>query len=122
MARLPPRPFAMSSHDPLDDLFDRWRPPSEFPDLRPQVRRELNRARAPGRNTWLGRLEVAFSRPSFAMTFVAACVLLGLFLAEARVSRQHALYGAQVARNYVQLIDPLLAAETQAQVVTKGAK
>jgi hypothetical protein len=47
---------------------------------------------------------------------VAACVLFGLFVAEVRVARQHALYGAQIARSYVQLIDPLLAEQTQANV------
>lgn len=106
----------MSSRDPLDDLLDRWHLPSgPTPDVRAEVRHEIARCRAAERNGWRTRLEQAFSRPSFAITFIAACVLLGLFLAEARVSRQHALYGAQIARSYVQLIDPLLAAETQSQ-------
>ncbi len=56
------------------------------------------------------RLDAAFARPSFASAFVAACVLLGLFLAEARLTRIHAAQGAQLARSYLQLIDPLLAA------------
>lgn len=104
----------MSSRDPLDDLLDRWQPSAPPPDLRAEIRRELSRTQQHAEATsWFGRLELAFSRPSFAATFVAACVLFGLFLAEVRVSRQHALYGAQIARSYVQLIDPLLAAQTQ---------
>lgn len=99
----------MASRDPLDDLLNRWQPPPEIvPDLRAEVRLQVARCRVAERATWLTRIEQAFSRPSFAITFVAACVLLGLFLAEERVAKQHALYGAQIARSYVQLIDPLL--------------
>lgn len=105
----------MSSRDPLDDLLDGWKPSSPPPDLRAEIRREIGRVQHQSEaRSWFGRLELAFSRPSFAATFVAACVLFGLFLAEVRVTRQHAIYGAQIARSYVQLIDPLLAAQTQA--------
>lgn len=104
----------MTSRDPLDDLLDRWRPEATgVPDLRPEVRRELAHARRAQRLPWLGRLELAFGRPSFAVTFILACVLLGLFLAEMRLTRLHAAYGAQIARSYVQLIDPLVGPTTQ---------
>ena len=113
----------MSSRDPLDDLLDRWQPPPDLaPDLRTEVRREIARCRTAERNTWLTRIEQAFSRPSFAVAFVAACVLLGLFLAEQRVAKQHALYGAQIARSYVQLIDPLLNPERSATVARKDVR
>lgn len=109
MVRTPLNGMSMSHRDPLDDLLDRWHPPANIvPDLKPEVRREIAALRTISRDSWLTRLETAFARPSFAITFVAACVLLGLFLAEARVSRLHAEYGAQIARNYVQLIDPLI--------------
>ncbi len=109
----------MSHRDPLDDLLDRWQPPANLaPDLRPEIRREIAALRTTRRGSWLTRLETAFTRPSFAVAFVAACVLLGLFLAEARVSRLHAAYGAEIARNYVQLIDPLL---DPAMAAKKGA-
>lgn len=108
----------MTPRDPLDDLLDRWQLPSQpLPDLRAEIRREIARSRSCEPETLWQKLEQAFSRPSFAITFVAACVLLGLFLAEARVSRQHALYGAQIARSYVQLIDPLTTT-----VTTPGGK
>ncbi|PTX95476.1 hypothetical protein [Opitutus sp. ER46] len=109
----------MSSRDPLDDLLDRWHPPAHLvPDLRAEIRREIARATPSHRGSWLTRLDRAFAQPSFAITFVAACVLLGLFLAEARVSRLHAAYGAQIARSYVQLIDPLLDAQPTAPAAT----
>jgi len=98
----------MSSRDPLDDLFARWKSPASPNNLQTPIRRAIAQAQAAARPPWYVRLEVAFSRPSFAVTFVAACVLFGLFLAEARVSRLNARYGSQIARNYVQLIDPLL--------------
>lgn len=99
----------MSPRDPLDDLLDRWQPAANrVPDLRGRVRREITAIREPERGSWWSRLDAAFARPSFAVTFVAACVLFGLFLAEARVARLHAEYGAEVARSYIQLIDPLI--------------
>ena len=108
----------MSPQDPLDDLLNRWQPPADqIPDLRAEVRRELTRVRTED-SGWFSRMEQIFARPSFAVTFVAACVLLGLFLAEARVSRQHQLYGAQIARSYVQLIDPLVTTD----VVTSSTR
>jgi hypothetical protein len=112
----------MTPREPLDELLARWNPPpGVMPDLRAEIRRELARARAVDRGTWFSRLDSAFSRPSFAIAFISACVLLGLFLAEARVTQLHARYGAQVARSYVQLIDPLLESQMNAAPATKEA-
>jgi hypothetical protein len=104
----------MTPRDPLDDLLERWQPPANaLPDLRARVRREIARAERPAeRSSWLVRLEAVFARPSFSVTFVTAAVLLGLFLAESRVSRLHAENSAKIARSYVQLIDPLLGSDT----------
>jgi hypothetical protein len=44
--------------------------------------------------------------------FVASCALLGLFLAEVRVNQQQRERSAQLARSYLQLIDPLLKSDT----------
>jgi hypothetical protein len=113
----------MSPHDPLDDLLDRWQPPANaVPDLRAEIRHQIAVATLTERSGWLSRLEDVFARPSFAVAFVAACVLLGLFLAEARVSRLHAAYGAQIARSYVQLIDPLVVASAKTQVSVLGTE
>ena len=56
------------------------------------------------------RIEAAFAHPAFATVFVAACLLLGLFLAEVRLSRAHHERTAALERSYLQLIDPLLSA------------
>jgi hypothetical protein len=57
-------------------------------------------------------LDLAFARASFATAFVIACALLGLFLAEMRVSRLHRERDHQLAESYLRLIDPLLLAAT----------
>ena len=95
--------------DPLDSLLDRWKQtPEPPPYLTAEVWRRIavldSRAEPPG---FLARLDAVFARPSFAITFVAACMLLGLFLAEVRLSRLEAERSAQLAQSYLRLIDPL---------------
>lgn len=97
--------------DPLDPLLDRW---SEIPD--PSSRLSANvwqriavSESKPGRTTGVwATLESWFSRPAFAVGFVTACALLGLFMAELRVSHLQRERNAQLARGYLLLIDPLL--------------
>ncbi len=96
--------------DPLDHLLDQWaQVPEPPPGLAPEVWRRIatmeRRAETPG---WRARIELAFSRPSFAATFVLACVLLGLFLAEVRVSRLQTERSEQLAQSYLRLVDPLI--------------
>ena len=96
--------------DPLDNLLDQWAetpaPPAHLPS---EVWRRIavteSRAEPPG---FLARVEVMFSRPSFAVAFVAACMLLGLFMAEVRLSRLQAERSTQLAQSYLRLIDPLI--------------
>lgn len=97
--------------DPLDPLLDRWAGPAG-PDasLVPEV---WHRIALEERNQGVfARLLVSvdawLSRPPFAALFVTCCALLGLFLAEVRVNRQQREQSAQLARSYLQLIDPLL--------------
>lgn len=101
-------------HDPLDPLLERWRdatPP--LAPLAPDVWRRIAAAEsAPPSQGWLARLLGDFARPAFAAMFVAACALLGLFLAEVRLSRLQAERNAQLAKSYLRLIDPLLVTET----------
>ena len=116
LARRPINCKAMQtpSDDPLGPLFERARaetPRLEAP-LAPEVWRRIRRAQAATeRPGWWARLEAVFGRPSFAVAFTAACVLLGLFLAEVRLSRLQADRNAQIARSYLRLIDPLLASQ-----------
>jgi len=101
--------------DPLDSLLDRW---SETPDPSPRLSAnvwqriavgESESARSPG--LWAA-LQGWFARPAFAVGFVIGCALVGLFMAELRVSHVQRERSAQLARSYLLLIDPLLNAPT----------
>lgn len=109
-------PSPQPPEDPaLDRLLDRWRQatPAQPHPVEPEVWRRLAQPQAPAIGArWLDQIHAAFARPSFAAIFVAACVLLGLFLAEVRQSRLRAEYGAHLAQNYARLIDPLLSASS----------
>jgi hypothetical protein len=98
------------SLDPLDELLDRADNVPEIPPhLAARVQRRIAERDVACAGGWLARVDAVFARPSFATVFVTACMLLGLFLAEARLTRIHAERGAQIARSYLQLIDPLIA-------------
>jgi len=97
--------------DPLDPLLDHW---SETPEPSPRLASEVWRRIALAeemeretRSSW-AQIEAWFSRAPFAVMFVASCALLGLFLAEVRVNQQQRERSTQLARSYLQLIDPLL--------------
>ena len=45
--------------------------------------------------------------------FIASCALLGLFLAEVRLNHMQRERGEQLARSYLQLIDPLMTAQNE---------
>lgn len=97
--------------DPLDPLLDRW---SEIPDPSSRLSANIWQRIAvseskPSRTTGLwAMLECWLGRPAFAVGFVTACALLGLFMAELRVSHLQRERNAQLARSYLLLIDPLL--------------
>ena len=103
--------------DPLDPLLEHWRDaaPPLAESVAPEVWRRIAAADERARPGWWARVAEVFARPSFAVAFVAACVLLGLFLAEVRVSRLQNERSAQLARSYLQLIDPLLASDSPAR-------
>ena len=105
---LPPTKPMPSPRDPLDPLLENWRDaPPPAGTVAPEVWRRIAAAKVrKERADWLVQLEAVFVRPSFAFVFVTACVLLGLFLAEARVSRLQAERNVQMARQYLRLIDP----------------
>lgn len=103
--------------DPLDPLFERWK--ADTPVIAHSIRSEVwsrierNEDVTASDGIW-ARIELAFSRPAFAAAFVTACVLLGLFLAEARLSQAHARRSAELEQSYLSLLDPQL--ETTAHV------
>ena len=55
-------------------------------------------------------IEAVFRQPAFVATFLVACSLFGLLLAEIRVSHMHRARDVQLVQSYMKLIDPLLAA------------
>lgn len=104
-----------STPDPLDPLLDHWsKTPDPSPRLASEVWRRIALAEELDHQTtgfWAG-VEAWFSRPPFAAMFVASCALLGLFLAEVRANQQQRERSTQLARSYLQLIDPLLKTDT----------
>jgi hypothetical protein len=98
------------SEDPLDPVLERWRLPKP-PDapMAPEVWRRIaaseGRRERPG---WSALAGVWFFRTVFAATFAAACVLAILLVGERRRSRLRAEHEAQLVRNYIRLIDPLV--------------
>lgn len=102
--------------DPLDAALEALR--VSTPPQPESVQREVWRRIAHGEQSavpetmpWWHRLEAAFARPAFAAAFVAACLLLGLFLAEMRVTRLQAERTAALEQSYLRLVDPLLRAQ-----------
>jgi hypothetical protein len=103
-------------NNPIDPLLTVWGSPPETPPLAPEVWRRVAAEDCTNRTShalfggWRLALETVFSRPSFAAAFVAACILLGMFLAEVRVSRLHRERDTQLIQSYLRLIDPLVTA------------
>ncbi len=111
MPRATVSPVAMTPPpDPLDKLLDRW---SETPDPSPRLTasawQHIALADQPARPMgWWAAVETWLARPAVAVGFVTACALLGLFLAELRVSHLQRERSAELARSYLRLIDPLM--------------
>ncbi len=102
--------------DPLDPLLDRW---SATPEPSPRLSAEVWQRialtegapdKAAGR--WAA-VEAWFARPPFAVMFIACCAMLGLYLAEVRVNHLQRARSEQLARSYLQLIDPLLSTRNE---------
>ena len=104
MPAIPPTP------DPLDPLFSQWRAAAPEPadDLETRVWRRLAAKAGPSpvHAGLLDGIEAMFARASFTTAFVVACVLLGLFLAETRVSRLQAQRSSEFVLSYLRQIDP----------------
>ena len=99
--------------DPLDPLLSCW---SKTPDpsqrLSAEVWRKIALAESEQSEStgWWSQVENWFSRPSFAVMFIAICAITGLFFAELRVNNLQRERSVQLARSYLLLIDPLLKA------------
>lgn len=115
--------------DPLDSLLDRWGDSTPEPSdhLEAETWRRIAHAATTAteperRRGWLACIEAAFSRPSFTVAFVAACVLLGLFLAESRVSHLQEERSRQVVQNYLRLIDPLVDGGADTEIAARATQ
>lgn len=99
--------------DPLDPLLSSW---SKTPDPSQRLPAEIWRKIALSESEqsestgWWPQVEHWFSRPSFAVMFIAICAITGLFFAELRVNNLQRERSVQLARSYLLLIDPLLKA------------
>jgi hypothetical protein len=114
--RRPTQTIMHTPPDPLDPLLDRWTDSGEpRPNLAPEVWRRIMLAEAGEGGVW-AEVMAWLARPPFAAMFVASCALLGLFLAEVRVNREQREHSSQLARSYLQLIDPLLKSDTVAKL------
>ncbi len=92
--------------DPFDELLRAFpAPPPLAADFKAQVQQRL--ATSPP-SPWWRRLDRVFAQPAFAAVFVCACVLLGLLLAEIRLSAERERTHARVVDSYIQLINPRL--------------
>jgi type VI protein secretion system component VasK len=103
--------------DPLDPILDLWKEPSEpAPNLAPEVWRRIMLEESGTREGFWAWAAAWLSRPPFAAMFVASCALLGLFLAEVRINREQREQSSQLARSYLQLIDPLLKVDAEGKL------
>lgn len=110
--------------DPLDTLLTAWKAPckGERP-IKPEVWRRIALLEAEQESpSFWERVEKVFQRPSFALAFVAACMLAGLFLAELRVAQTHAQRSLQFASSYLQLIDPLVSKDSLVKTHSGGTQ
>lgn len=108
--------------DPLDSLLDRWGQATPTSDrLEPEVWRRIAVVDNPDTaSTFFERLKTVFARPSFSIAFTAACILLGLFLVQLRISHQHAARNLQLVQSYLRLVDPLLEPELNTPAARAG--
>jgi hypothetical protein len=103
--------------DPLDPLLDRWKGPAEpNPNLTPEIWRRIALSESSRRDGLWADIDAWLSKPPFAALFVATCAIMGLFLAEVRVNNEQREHSAQLARSYLQLIDPLMKTDTVARL------
>lgn len=101
--------------DRLESLLNRW---SETPPPSPQLAADVWRRIAHTEERQPAAIVRSegqrpapwFFRPAFVFTALAACLLFGWLGIEWRASRRYDAQRAELARSYLQVIDPLLSA------------
>ncbi|HXA80016.1 MAG TPA: hypothetical protein VNV14_02000 [Opitutaceae bacterium] len=97
----------MPSKDPLDELLDRWNP--VHPDTS-GLQRDVWRRIAAIRPGLLVQLWAWLRRPAFSLLFAAACALAVLAFVEWHEVQRQRQVNAELARQYLRVIDPALGA------------
>jgi hypothetical protein len=102
----------MPPKDPLDDLLDRWTP--AHPDtsgLQRDIWRRIAGAQiAAAHPGFIAQLGAWFRRRAFSFLFVTACALAVLAFVEWHEVRLQRQVNAELARQYLRVIDPALGA------------
>jgi hypothetical protein len=100
----------MPSKDPLDDLLDRWNP--VHPDAS-GLKRDVWQRIAAIRPGLLVQLGAWLRRPAFSLLFAASCALAVLAFAEWHEAQRQRQVNAELARQYLRVIDPALGAPSE---------
>jgi hypothetical protein len=100
----------MPPKDPLDDLLDRWIP--VHPDAS-GLKRDVWQRIAATRPGLFVQLGAWLRRPAFSLLFAAACALAVLAFVEWHEAQRQRQMNAQLARQYLRLIDPALGAPSE---------
>jgi hypothetical protein len=106
----------MTPKDPLDELLDRWHP--AYPDTS-GLQRDIWRRIAAARPSILAQLVAWFRRPAFSLLFVATCALAVLAFVEWHEARLQRQVNAELARQYLRVIDPALGAPSEANAMDR---
>ena len=107
LMRLPRQPTRSSRFDVSARLRDATPEPSD--NLESAVWRRIGAGNPPsGQRGLFASIEAIFARASFTAAFVVGCILLGLLLAETRVSKMQAKRSVQFVQGYLRQIDPQL--------------
>jgi hypothetical protein len=106
----------MPSKDPLDELLDRWNP--VHPDTS-GLKRDVWRRIAAVRPGLLVQLGAWLRRPAFPLVFAAACALAVLAFVEWHEAQRQRQVNAELARQYLRVIDPALGAPGESESMNR---
>jgi hypothetical protein len=107
----------MPPKDPLDELLDRWNPVD--PDTS-GLRRDIWQRIAAARPGLLVQFGAWFRRPAFSLLFAAACALAVLAFVEWHEAQRQRQVNAELARQYLRVIDPALGAPSEPDSMDRG--
>jgi hypothetical protein len=112
----------MPPKDPLDDLLDRWNPAccDAFGMQQDVWRRIADAQIVAARAGFLVQLGAWFRRPAFSFLFAAACALGVLAFVEWHEAWLQRQVNAELARQYLRVIDPVSGAPSGSDSMDRG--